>query len=312
MALPKHLTPEKMARVALTAILRTPKLLSCSQESLLESMMILSQVGLPPDGRVSHLIPFGDKCTVIIDWKGYVELARRNGVVVTSQLVCQNDVFTVQQDDGTGTSKVNHAIDYTKPRGPEYAVYSRAKLPNGEVDYEIMTKEEVEYVRNTFSRGKDADAWRKSWGEMARKTVIRRHAKRWPLDAEVAQALEVENEESRDVTPVKPLFPEIPAAPSEPATEAPLTNGNAGGTNMADGSHELRAMPGLCKLSGIEESDVIAYLHATGVDDSLTTLADIDRMAHKALAYVHEHWSEVAANIKNALAAEAKKGATLL
>lgn len=96
---------------------------------------------------------------------------------------------------------------------------------------------------------------------------------------------------------VKPEFPSEPAKPAKP--EKPLTNGKTGG-NIAEGSHELRAMAGLCKLAGVTEAEVIAFLHGTGVDDSLVTLAEIDTMAHASIAYVHNHWSEVAANIKAA------------
>ena len=37
--LPKHLTPDRITKVALTAINKTPKLLECSRESLLMSIM---------------------------------------------------------------------------------------------------------------------------------------------------------------------------------------------------------------------------------------------------------------------------------
>ena len=47
----------------------------------------------------------------------------------------------------------------------------------------------------TFSKAKDADAWKKSWNEMAKKTVIRRHSKRWPLSGEIAAAFSDEAEE---------------------------------------------------------------------------------------------------------------------
>ena len=207
LVLPKYLTPDRMLRVALTACNRNPKLLNCTPQSLLGSIMKLSQAGLEPDGRKAHLIPYGDQCEAIIDWKGYVDLLRRNGVEMTAKLVCRNDKFIVEEDNGEGRSVVHHTIDYTADRGDVYAVYSRAKIGDT-VDYEIMTKAEVEYVRQTFSRGKDADAWRKSWGEMARKTVIRRHQKRLPLDSDMAAALDVEDDQpTAQVTTQAPVIP---------------------------------------------------------------------------------------------------------
>lgn len=55
-----------------------------------------------------------------------------------------------------------------------------ARLPNGMVMREVMDREQVELVR-AASRSKDGGPWSQWWGEMARKTVIRRLAKRLPI-----------------------------------------------------------------------------------------------------------------------------------
>jgi len=279
---------------------------------LLEALMKCSQAGLEPDGRNAHLIPYKDQVQVIFDYKGLVELAMRSGMVanIHADVVCDNDTFEYDR----GELKA-HKIDFKTSRGGVYAAYALVRFKDGSEKAEVMTREEIEGIRKR-SRAANAGPWVTDWNEMAKKTVFRRLSKWITLSPEFRDAVDKDDDTVipvETVVPVKPLFPELPAAVPEPASgEAPVTNGNAGGTNMAEGSHELRAMSGLCKLAGIEEADVIEYLHATGVDDSLATLADIDRMAHKALAYVHDHWQEVSANIKTALAAGAKRGETLL
>jgi recombination protein RecT len=55
---PQHCKPERMARIAITALTRTPKLAECDQASFFRCLMDLSQWGLEPDGRRAHLIPF--------------------------------------------------------------------------------------------------------------------------------------------------------------------------------------------------------------------------------------------------------------
>ncbi len=57
-ALPRHLHPDRFIRVALTAMMRTPKLASCDQKSFFDAMLTLSALGIEPDGRRAHLIPF--------------------------------------------------------------------------------------------------------------------------------------------------------------------------------------------------------------------------------------------------------------
>src|SRR5258707_10466520 len=99
--LPRTITPERFARVALTATFRNPRLLECSRESLLQCLMDLSSMGLEPDGRRAHLIPFKDKrsgeliCTLIIDYKGIAELVRKHGDVahIHCDVVGENDEF---------------------------------------------------------------------------------------------------------------------------------------------------------------------------------------------------------------------------
>ena len=81
--LPTHVTPDRMVRVALTAMTRTPKLAQCDQASFFRCLLDLASLGLEPDGRRAHLIPFENKkrncveCQLIIDYKGLVELAGR-------------------------------------------------------------------------------------------------------------------------------------------------------------------------------------------------------------------------------------------
>src|ERR1700751_4253441 len=60
LALPKHITPQRMLRVAMTAIQNTPKLLDCDRHSLYAAIMKAAQLGLEPDGILgqAYLIPF--------------------------------------------------------------------------------------------------------------------------------------------------------------------------------------------------------------------------------------------------------------
>ena len=48
---------------------------------------------------------------------------------------------------------------------------------DGSMLYESMSADEIEGVRQNYSKAKDSDAWKKSSGEMYRKTVIRRLSK---------------------------------------------------------------------------------------------------------------------------------------
>jgi recombination protein RecT len=80
LALPKHLQPERMIRIALTAIKQNPKLAECDPQTLLASIMISSQLGLEIGvlGQ-AYLVPYKNVCTFIPGWMGLLDLVSRAG-----------------------------------------------------------------------------------------------------------------------------------------------------------------------------------------------------------------------------------------
>lgn len=185
LVLPKHCTAERMVRVALTALMRTPKLAGCTPESVMKCMLDLSALGLEPDGRRAHLIPYGNTCTLIIDYKGLVELARKNGEVsyIRADVVCDKDVFTYVNGE------VNHAIDFRNDRGPMYAAYAVVTFKDGSKHSEVMVRSEIEAIRKRSKAGDDGP-WVTDYNEMAKKTCFRRASKWITLSPEVQDALD--------------------------------------------------------------------------------------------------------------------------
>lgn len=188
-ALPAHMAPDRFLRVATTTLLRVPKLLDCSQESFMKAMLDCSSLGLEPDGRRCHLIPYGKEVQLIVDWKGLVELAKRSGEVISwkAETVKEKDLFSWVNGE------VHHEINWRGDRGKLEAVYSIVKLESGEVDIEVMTLVEVEAIRKR-SKASGSGPWVTDFEEMAKKTVIRRHSKRLTLSPEFHHALEVDSD----------------------------------------------------------------------------------------------------------------------
>lgn len=198
LALPTHLTPERFSRIALNALQRTPKLQDCTQTSLFKCLLDMAAMGIEPDGRRAHLIPYGSEVTLILDYKGLLELVRRSGDVVSirSELVCENDEFSWEN------GKVTHKIDWRKPRGEMQAVYAEAVLKSGETQTATMTKDEVEAIRKR-SRSGNNGPWSTDYGEMAKKTTLRRLCKLLPLSPEIAEHVDKDQDirTEIDITP---------------------------------------------------------------------------------------------------------------
>jgi len=200
LALPKFFTPERFARIAATQMTKNPKILDCTQASIASCLLDCAQLGIEPDGRKAHLIPYGNTCTLIIDYKGLVALARRSGEIadIHADIVCANDRFKCSF--GTNGT-LEHEPNY-EDRGPVTKVYSFAKLKDGSCSYEVMSIQEIEAIRNR-SKAKGSGPWITDWNEMAKKTVFRRHSKWLPVSSEFQEAIDKDYDVPIDITPLK-------------------------------------------------------------------------------------------------------------
>jgi recombination protein RecT len=337
-ALPKHMTADRFVRVALTALLKTPKLLDCTKESVIECMLNCSALGLEPDGRRAHLIPYGNKCTLIVDYKGIVELAKRSGDVagVFAQTVCDKDDFSWENGE------VTHRIDWRQDRGAVYAVYATITFKDGSKQTDVMTRSEVEAIRQR-SRAGSAGPWVTDWNEMAKKTVFRRASKWITLSPEVADALEKDGDNfsslaaDTTLTQNKPDF--SPAVTSEPAPtqEAPRRGRPPGSRNaplpavtpiqatvepqpepepaakeaapplpepkaaQPAAINYLKGVRGLLALESITEAELLAFgRDQKGWDDSLGSLEEIAMAQPSKLEQVYNEWGAIVKNLKAA------------
>lgn len=209
-ALPQHVTPERFIRMVLNAFMRTPKLFECTQESVFRCCLDLSALGLEPDGRRAHLIPFAknykdDKgkwqkemqCQLILDYKGIVELVMRTGTIsnIHADLVCENDDFEYEFGQVT-----KHRIDWRKDRGAVYAVYSRVQFKDGSLHCQVMSRAEVDAVR-ARSKAKDDGPWVTDWPEMAKKTVFKRQSKWLTWEPEKQALIDRADDDRPDYVP---------------------------------------------------------------------------------------------------------------
>lgn len=227
LALPKHLDPERFSRIAITALTRTPKLQDCTQESFFRCLLDLSALGLEPDGRNAHLIPYKNnkaqttECQLQIDYKGYVDLVMRSGEVsyIHADKVCENDVFVVD----CGEVK-QHLIDYKKPRGEVYAYYCIIRKKDGTAKTEVMSLLEVLEVRDKSQGYKSAmqykndHPWISHQDEMGKKTVFKRAQKWVRLSSEIQQIIQKEDE--RDFALARNVTPQLRTTPIDPLSIA--------------------------------------------------------------------------------------------
>lgn len=135
-----------------------------------------------------YVITYSGVPEFMTDYKGEVKLCRKYSTKpikdIYAKLVRIDDKFEEGVD--CGKPYINF-----KPRPFNnldiIGVFAVVYYEDGSMSYETMSKEDVEYIRDNFAKksrktGKFSDAWEKSFGEMAKKTVLRRLCKHINID----------------------------------------------------------------------------------------------------------------------------------
>lgn len=182
--LPQHLTSERLTTIFMSACRKNPKLLNCTAGSLVKAFMDAGEIGLEPDGTNAHLIPYGTECTYMVDYKGYIRLARLSDEVsdMTANVVYSNDKFEHEY----GSDKhLKHVKTLSKDRGIRVAAYSYVKYKDGSEDFRVLTEAEV---LNAKKSSKSENIWKDHTDQMWAKTAVRQHAKFLPRHKELQKA----------------------------------------------------------------------------------------------------------------------------
>ncbi len=214
--LPKHLTLERLLKVALYCIDKTPKLQECSPQSLVACIKQCAELGLEPGGALglAYLVPYGTVCTLIIGYRGLIELARRSGKLaqIEAHVIHANDEFKVE----FGLEPVlRHIPKLDGVEGAPKAVYCVARMADGSKHVEVMTWDAVMKIKGRSKSG-GSGPWVTDEEEMARKTVVRRAAKYLPLSPELADAFMADDHDFVDAEVVTPGL----QLPSDTSTES--------------------------------------------------------------------------------------------
>lgn len=194
----------RMARVALTACQKTPKLLECTAPSLAGAVLTCAQMGLVPDGRQAALVPFYNgqrkayEATLIPMYQGLVQVAYRSGQVrsVSSAVIFENDRFSYR-----GASTVPEHEPYWLVGAPEpgkaLGAWACITTVMGGHIVEAMSATEIGRIKDRSRSGSKKDSpWNHpdDWRWMWRKTALRAACKMAPQSYELQRALTLDDE----------------------------------------------------------------------------------------------------------------------
>jgi len=205
--MPANLDYDRFRRVVTLAVSKNPDLLECTASSIITAVIEAAQLGLEPTGSLSRawLIAYNKnvgtkqnpkwakEAQLQIGYMGLVELALRSGRIraAEARLVYDGDIFEVEF--GTDQRIVHKPMFLTSNPEKISMVYAVVWRNDSTWDIEVMRKDEIDGIR-ARSRSANHGPWVSDYGEMARKTVLRRLLKRQPLTVETIDAIQRDDE----------------------------------------------------------------------------------------------------------------------
>lgn len=182
-ALPKHMSGDRIARIAMTEVKKTPALMACTPQSFFGALLTASALGLEPGvNGECYLVPYKNECQLIVGYQGVAKLFWQHPLAkrLSAEYVCERDHFTF--DKGLKPS-LEHT-PATGDRGPIVGYYAIAELHTGAVQFDYFTVEQIKALRGGKVGTKgvdDPERW------MERKTALKQVLKLMPKSVELAQ-----------------------------------------------------------------------------------------------------------------------------
>lgn len=188
-ALPKDFNRERFVQNCLAVMNEKPELARVNAAELQQGLLKGAYLGLDFFQKECYLIPYGNSVNFQTDYKGEKKFVKRYSIRpihdIYAKIVREGDYFEEKIIDG------HPSIDF-KPLpfngGEIVGAFAVALYKDGGMDYEVMTTKEINNVRSNYSKAINSKAWKCSWDEMAKKTVLRRLCKHIETDFESTEA----------------------------------------------------------------------------------------------------------------------------
>lgn len=202
-ALPKHLSADRMSRIALTAFRLNPKLAQCDPKSVFAAVIQSSQLGLEI-GMQGHayLIPYDKKqkingawkvvrteCQFIPGWKGLVDLVNRSGKATVYTGVIYRDQDYTFKDGSTRELIIHNETNMEDPKDITHA-YAIGWVKDAVMPIiELWRVSKITGHRDRFNKVGKRHYSFENWEMYARKIPLLQVLKYIPFSAELATAV---------------------------------------------------------------------------------------------------------------------------
>lgn len=196
-ALPKSFNRERFVQNCLTVMNEKPELAKINRAEVIQGLCKAAYLGLDFMNKECYLIPYGNSVQFQTDYKGECKFIKtyaiRPVLDIFAKVVREGDFF----EEGVIDNKP--VINFKpKPFSNKDIIgaFAIVLYKDGGMEYEAMSTEDIQSVRNNYSKASQSKAWKYSFDEMAKKTVLRRLCKHIETDFESIEARQAWDEGS--------------------------------------------------------------------------------------------------------------------
>lgn len=218
-AIPQHITIDRLNRIAVSAISRTPGLANCTRLSLIGGVVISSQLGLELNTPLGHafLIPYRrnvkqgnqwvpiDEAQFQIGYQGIIDLAYRTGlyVYIDATSVYSNDEFDYEYGLNR---RLKHKPTDEEP-GDLIGVYAMYETKTGAKNFKYWPVAKIIAHARRYSKQWDEkeekfkakSAWADSFEGMAKVPVLKDLLKTAPKSIEFQRQLSLDGSTKEEI-----------------------------------------------------------------------------------------------------------------
>lgn len=188
-ALPKEFNRERFVQNALAVMNEKPELAKINKNEVIQGLLKGAYLGLDFMNKECYLIPYGNSVNFQTDYKGEIKFVKLYSIRpihdIYAKVVRDGDVFEEVIING------QQSVNFTpKPfsNADIIGAFAVVIYKDGGMEYETMSKDDIQNVRNNYSKATQSKAWKYSFDEMSKKTVLRRLCKHIETDFESIEA----------------------------------------------------------------------------------------------------------------------------
>lgn len=178
-ALGSELAAKSYIASVLMVVSQSDYLMNCSPESIMISAMRSAVLKLSVDPGIgqAYLVPFKGKCTLIIGYRGYKEMALRTGRYRHLNVATIWKGQEVEEDQLTGVHTIHGKMTTVDPIG--YMLFFQLLEGFSKTFYMSIDQITKHAERYSQSWGRKDSAWTTNFEDMCKKTVMRLGLSKW-------------------------------------------------------------------------------------------------------------------------------------